>query len=243
VQNVSLSTLQKFAGTTNAPANFMDGAPKVERSNYYDAGISHQFGKPLQVNLDGFYKQAKNLVDLGQFGAPVILAPFNYREGTVYGAELSSTYKRGGFSAFGNLSWVKTMAHDIDSQQFLLDNQELAFIRTHNIKLDHESEFTGSAGASYTWRNDMVYVDFLYGSGLRGGFANTHQLQQHYPVNLGYQHVFHLNGSPRNAIKFRFDVVNVFDEKYKIRDGSGIGVGAPQFGERQAFFAGVTYAF
>ena len=33
-------------------------------------------------------------------------------------------------------------------------------------------------------------------------------------------------------MKFRVDVVNVFDEKYEIRDGSGIGVGAPQFGER-----------
>jgi hypothetical protein len=35
----------------------------------------------------------------------------------------------------------------------------------------------------------------------------------------------------------------VFDEKYEIRDGSGIGVGAAQFGERLGVFAGTAYEF
>jgi outer membrane receptor protein involved in Fe transport len=136
------------------------------------------------------------------------------------------------------------MASDINSQQFLIANDELAFIRNHNIHLGHDNEFAISAGASYQWRNDMVYADFLYGSGLRAGFANTHQLESHYPVNVGYQHTFHLDGaSGKQAVKFRFDVVNLFDEKYQLRDGSGIGVGQPQFGQRQSFFVGVSYAF
>jgi outer membrane receptor protein involved in Fe transport len=243
VQDVRLGTLDKFVNTTNQPDNFLDGAPKVERSNYYDLGISRQVNPGWQVNLDSFYKQADNLIDLGQFGAPLILAPFNYKKGTVYGAELSTTYKVGGFSTFGNFSWVKTLAHDIDSQQYLIDNPELDYIMDHNIHLDHESEFTGSAGADYSWKNDRVYIDFLYGSGLRGGFANTHQVQQHYPVNVGYEHIFHLDGSPKNTIKFRLDVVNIFDEKYQIREGSGVGVEAPQYGQRLGFYAGITYSF
>jgi outer membrane receptor protein involved in Fe transport len=36
----------------------------------------------------------------------------------------------------------------------------------------------------------------------------------------------------------RFDVINVFDKVYQIRDG--IGVGAPQFGPRRGFFAGLS---
>jgi outer membrane receptor for ferrienterochelin and colicins len=44
-------------------------------------------------------------------------------------------------------------------------------------------------------------------------------------------------------VKVRFDVVNVFDENYQLRDGSGIGVGAPQFGARRGFFLGVAYDF
>lgn len=243
VQNVTVHTISKFTNTTNAPNNLMADPGRVERSNYYDAGISRQITKPLSVSIDGFYKAAKNLVDLGQFGTPLILAPFNYAHGTVYGAELSTNYKQGGFTAFGNFSWVKTMAHDIDSQEFLIANDRLAFIKNHNIHLDHDNEFAVSTGMSYQWKNDMVYLDFLYGSGLRGGFANTHQLQQHYPVNCGYEHVFHLDGGNKKAVKLRVDLVNLFDEKYQIRSGSGVGVGAPQFGQRRSVFVGVTYAF
>ena len=36
----------------------------------------------------------------------------------------------------------------------------------------------------------------------------------------------------------RFDVINLWDERYKLRDGSGLGVFAPQFGPRRGFFAG-----
>ena len=38
----------------------------------------------------------------------------------------------------------------------------------------------------------------------------------------------------------RFDVVNLFDPIYEIRDGSGIGVFAPQFGPRRGFFVGIS---
>lgn len=41
----------------------------------------------------------------------------------------------------------------------------------------------------------------------------------------------------------RLEVVNVFDEIYELRDGSGIGVGAPQFGQRRGFYGGLTLAF
>lgn len=37
----------------------------------------------------------------------------------------------------------------------------------------------------------------------------------------------------------RLDVVNVFDNVYEIRDGTGVGVGAPQFGPRRGLFFGV----
>ncbi len=38
----------------------------------------------------------------------------------------------------------------------------------------------------------------------------------------------------------RFDVINLFDTVYAIRDGSGIGVFAPQFGPRLGFFLGLS---
>ena len=243
VQDVTLAQINRFNGTSNAPASPNDNAPRVERSNYYDVGISRQITSPFQLSIDGFYKQAKQLVDLGQFGDALILSPYNYHSGTVAGAELSGVYKAGGFSGFANFSWVKTLAHDIDTQQFPFASDELAFINDHNIKLDHESEYSVSAGAAYSWTDNKVYVDMLYGSGLRAGFANTVQEPQYYPVNVGYEHIFHLDGPSGNAIKFRFDVLNIFDQSYQLRNGTGLGVNAPQFGERRAFYAGLAYEF
>jgi outer membrane receptor protein involved in Fe transport len=41
-------------------------------------------------------------------------------------------------------------------------------------------------------------------------------------------------------ITLRFDIVNLFDKIYELRDGSGIGVFAPQFGARRGFYAGIS---
>ena len=54
---------------------------------------------------------------------------------------------------------------------------------------------------------------------------------------------YHLNLAAAGPLDLRFDIINVGDEKYEIRDGTGIGVGAPQFGPRRGFFAGVTKSF
>ncbi len=41
------------------------------------------------MGLDTYYKQSHNLIDEGQFGAPIILTPFNYTYGKQYGAEIT----------------------------------------------------------------------------------------------------------------------------------------------------------
>ena len=244
LQYVSPGTLAKFDGTTNAAAITQDDAPRVERSNFFDLGVSRQITEPWQVTVDGFYKRAHDLVDLGQFGDAVILSPYNYREAHVYGIDTSTTYKVDNLSIFGNFSWVETAAKDINSQQFQFDPDEFAFISDHDIHLDHESEFEASAGASYQFtHNDMAYVDVLFGSGLRTGFANTGTEPEHYPVNVGYQHVFYPSGTDKNAVAVRFDVLNVFDENYQLRNGSGLGVEAPQYGQKRTFLVGMTYSF
>jgi hypothetical protein len=243
VQYVPPSTIAKFANTTNAPPNTLDDAPLCERSNYYDVGVSQQITKAWQVNLDGFYKQAKNLIDEGQFGSAVIFTPFNYRYGEVFGSEVSTTYKMGGLSAFANFAWTLDHGKDIDSQEFTIDSAELAYIQNHWIPLDHESIYTASGGVSYTIKNDEVYIDILYASGLRSGFANLQAEPGYYPVNVGYEHVFHPGNSRRELVKVRFDVLNVFDDVYQIRSGTGIGVGAPQYGQRRTFYIGLAYDF
>jgi hypothetical protein len=41
----------------------------------------------------------------------------------------------------------------------------------------------------------------------------------------------------------RLDVINVFDTIHEKRDGTGIGVFAPQFGPRRAFYFGLAQKF
>ena len=59
-------------------------------------------------------------------------------------------------------------------------------------------------------------------------------------VNLSVAHEFELPGGP---LTLRADLINAFDEQYLIRDGSGVGIGAPQHGARRGLFLGVTKTF
>ena len=241
VQYLGPYAVSRFANTSNAPANFRDDPTKVERSNYFDIGMSQQLSPAWQVTLDSFYKGAKPLLDSGQFGNAIILAPFNYEKGKDYGAEFSTTYKQGPLSLYCNFAWVSTTGEAITSSQYLFGNDELAYISRNFIHLDHESEYTASAGVAYTWNHSRAYADVLYGNGLRAGFANTQKEPQYYPVNVGFEHVFRPNISGVQDVRFRFDVVNVFDQVYQLRNGTGVGVGAPQFGQRRGFYGGLTF--
>lgn len=41
----------------------------------------------------------------------------------------------------------------------------------------------------------------------------------------------------------RLSVLNLFDKVYQLRDGSGIGVGAPQYGQRRTVYVSLTKSF
>jgi outer membrane receptor protein involved in Fe transport len=229
-----------FANTTAAPAVPIADTPKAERADYYDIGILQTVLDGLTAGLDAFDKQSRNLVDEGQFGAPIILTPFNYRIGRQYGVELSGTYTKDDFSAYANAAYERAAGKDIVSSQFNFSQDDLNYIATHFIPLDHQQIVSVSAGASYTWRGTIFSTDLIYGSGLRSGGAtpNGGHLPGYVQVNLGMSHVFDLGDL--KALTARFDVINLFDEKYEIRNGTGVGVGAPQFGARRGFFVGLS---
>ena len=119
---------------------------------------------------------------------------------------------------------------------------ELAYIANHYIYTDHAQTWTGSAGVSYLWNGTRFSTDMIYGSGLRSGFANTDHLPFYTQVNAGISHEFKWDTGMKPTT-LRFDVLNVFDEIHEIRDGSGIGVFAPQFGPRRAYFVGLSQKF
>ena len=236
---VSQQDVAKQNGTTNAFEVQKNDTVRAERADYFDVGINQTVLSDFHLGLDGYYKSAKNQIDSGQFGAAQIETEFNYREGRVYGLELTATYDHEGFSAYGNLALSKAQGKDINSQQFQFGADELAYIKSNWIYLDHNQAVTASAGISYKWKDSLAHVDFLYGNGLRQGFANTEKLPPYYPVNLGFEQAVKIG--KMGKLKFRFDVVNIFDQVYELRSGTGVGVGAPQFGMRRGFFGGLAF--
>ncbi len=239
IELVATTDIALFDGTT-AAADHTDDTPKAERADYYDVGVNQDLSKDLALGLDGFYKASHNMIDEGQFGAPIILTPFNYLTGRQYGLEFTGTYGFENFSSYVNAAYERADGRDIVSSQFQFDPGDLSYIATHYIPLDHQQIVSLSAGASYVWMDTRFSADLIYGSGLRkdGATPNGDSVPGYTQVNAGVSRTFGIGGL--DGLTARFDVINLFDEKYEIRDGSGIGVGAPQFGPRRGFFFGLS---
>ena len=246
---VGQETVSRFAGTTAAPISTLDTTPYSERANYYDIGVSQAVGRHLTLGLDTYYKQDKNLVDEGQFGAPIILTPFNYATGYQEGAEFDATYANGPFSAYANFAAQVAKGKNIISSQFNFSAADLAYIANNYIYLDHSATYTASAGFSYLWHGTRVGADMLYGSGLRatlflptgGDIPNGTTVPGYVQVNLTASHRF--ENAPGGPYVVRIDVINVADSVIELRNGAGIGVFAPQYGPRRGIFGGVTKEF
>jgi hypothetical protein len=109
------------------------------------------------------------------------------------------------------------------------------------VFLDHDQSLTMSAGLSYVLYGTTVGADANYGSGLRRDFANTGKLTPYTQVDLFATREVRL--PVVGQLGLRAAILNVLDRQYELRDGSGIGVGAPQFGPRIAAYFGVSKAF
>jgi outer membrane receptor protein involved in Fe transport len=240
------------AGTSATPQITQDSTPIAEHANYFDAGAQQQVLDGLLVGIDSYYKLSTDMIDEGQFGAPIILTPFNYAKGKQYGAELTADYTAGNFSAYGNLALEHAIGEGWITSQFSFIPNQLLYTQNHYIDLDHEQHFTASGGASYKWGDTLFDADLIYGTGLREdtpplpdlpeGIPNGTHVPAYAQVNTGLvQDLSSIFGVP--ALSARFDVINLFDEKYEIRSGSGVGVFAPQWGPRRGFFVGLSKSF
>ena len=240
---IATPTVLKFNGTTaEFPNPGPQDTPYSERSHYFDVGAQQKLGV-LTLGVDAYYKTVDQLIDEGQFGAPIILTPFNYQKGYIRGVEFSSNVAKGPFSAYVNLALNKAQGKTIDSAQANFDPGDLAYIATNYIYLDHIQAVTVSAGASYRFGDTHLSTDLLFGSGLRrdGAVPNGDHVPSYTQVNVSISHDF--ANAPVGPITLRLDMINAFDEIYEIRDGTGVGVGAPQFGPRRGVFVGLTKSF
>jgi outer membrane receptor protein involved in Fe transport len=70
---------------------------------------------------------------------------------------------------------------------------------------------------------------------------NGGTVPDYYSVNMGVEQGVKLGG--KRTLKARLDVVNVTDNIYELRSGTGVGVNAAQYGMRRGFFGSIGYAF
>jgi outer membrane receptor protein involved in Fe transport len=248
---IGAPTLALFTGTTKAPEITIADPVKAEREHYFDAGFEQELGRGLKLGLDAYYKIKRNLLDEGQFGPSLVLSPFNYAKGYAWGVELSMNYTHGPFDIYANVARGQEKGKDIISSQYFFAPGELDYIANHYIYTDHSQFWSASGGATVTLHDGIGTLtpgfDFLYGDGLRaadpaGIVPNGGKLPSYLTVNLGVEQK--LDGpSVLKGLSIRFDIVNLFDKVYLLRDGSGVGVGAPQYGARRGFFAGIRKTF
>ncbi len=241
----SQSSIDLYANTTNAPAVATSDNVKSERTHYFDLGISHQASKQLSMTADVYYKRISNLLDEGQFGQALILSPFNYEKGYAKGLELSAIYAEKNWGGFLNVTFQKAEGSRIVSGQSLFSADKLAYIADNYVHLDHDQTVSVSGGGHYHFGDSQVSADFLYGSGLRntpaGSAPNSGALPRYTTVNTTFTHAWKIN--PEHKVEGRIALINLFDKSYLLRDGTGVGVGAPQYGARRTIYAGLSTSF
>jgi outer membrane receptor protein involved in Fe transport len=249
---IANTTLSKFYATSGLPPGSvtLDTAPVAELANYYDLGVQQKLlSNSLTLGVDAFYQQAQHLLDEGQFGAPIILTPFNYRYGIIGGVEFTANYALSNFSIYGNLSFQAAHGKLIESSQFNFTQADLDYIANNYIHLDHEGRVAASGGVSYAWLGTRFSADFIFNTGLRQSLTlpdgttipNGDHTPSYTQVNFGASREFRLKGS--GPLTVQFAVVNLFDKVYVIRSGTGIGVFAPQYGQRRGLYGGLSWEF
>jgi len=241
---VSQEDVSKFEGTTGAPPSKGSSTPVPERAHYFDIGAQQEVIPGLNLGIDSYYKKSTDLIDEGQFGAALIFSPFNYAKGRTYGVEATASYDLSeALSSYLNFAYSVAQGTEVESGQFNFTPAELEYIASHYVFLDHDQTFTASGGTAYRWHGYSFLFDGEYGSGLRSGFANTGNLPFYVQLNAGITKQLDFSRwSDRVApMEVRVACVNFLDWIYEIRNGSGIGVFAPQYGPRRAFYAGIKW--
>jgi outer membrane receptor protein involved in Fe transport len=241
---ISTTDIEAFANTTNAVKNYGNNTPLPERSNYFDLGVSQNIGSNWTVGLDEYYRQVHDLQDEGQFGAALIYSTFNYEYGRVTGTEFSLNYNNGPFTAYFNFAYSKAMGKDVVTSQYNFTPVELAYIADNYIYLDHNQKQTSSGGFNYAITdNTKIGTDYIFGSGLRedGAVPNGLALPDYFQLNLNVSHDF--NFSSIGMLHTQLALINALDRTYELRSGTGVGVGAPQFGPRRGLYLSLQKNF
>lgn len=239
-QGISPTASAAFANTTAAGPPGI-ATPLTEDDYEWDVGVVHRLTPSVTVSEDNYYEITHRYLDTGQFGVVPIFAPFNYDHGSIWGSELAVDYKGPSLSAYANLTVGRNMQQGVETGQFNFPPDELAFINSNPIVLDHQPLYGASAGATYDWRPYSFSLDAIYSSGLRAGFADEQPLPTVVQVNLSAQRSFQIPGV--GVVTDRLILLNILDRVNLIRPAQGIGIFQAAYGPRFTIYDALTVPF
>ncbi|UGB37823.1 TonB-dependent receptor [Frateuria soli] len=240
---ITSENIARFDGTTNAVPDLGNNTPLAERSDYFDAGVQQTLGA-WTLGVDAYYRKVRRLQDEGQFGSALVYSTFNLARGRVKGVEFTLDYRAGPLSTYFNLAASQAVGKGIITSQYNFDPNDLAYIADHYVHLDHDQTLAASGGISYALgERTRLGADYLFGSGMRrdGEVPNGDHLPAYFQLNLSVAHDF--TAGRLGDLHAQLAVLNALDRSYALRDGSGIGVGAPQFGPRRGVYLSLQKDF
>ena len=240
-EKIRVESLSLYTGTTAAPPSTGNTPVHSERSRYWDVGVLGHLSPAVTLGVDGYFRTVRFLGDEGQFGPAVIFAPFNYADGRIWGVELTTGWHVDANSSYLNVAYGSARGRDIVSGQYNFSPDELAAIATRYIPLDHDQTWTVSGGVARAIRGTTISLDGLFGSGLRRGYLNADHLPSYLTLNLAVRRTLDVPGL--GPIEASVSMLNLLDRIYELRDGSGVGVGAPQWGARRTIYVGLGRHF
>ena len=237
---ISPSAPAAFAGTTaGGPPGIP--TPETEDDFEWDAGITHRLNSRVSLSEDAFFELTDHYLDTGQFGVVPIFAPFNYDRGTIWGSESAVSYQDDKLSAYANVTIGRNLQKGVVTGQFNFDHDELQYINTHSIVLDHQPLYGAAAGASYRLKDWTFVFDGIYSSGLVGGFADLEHLPTVVQLNAGVQREFRIPGI--GTVSDRLTVLNLLDRVNLIRPSEGIGIFQSSYGPRFTVLNTLSFSF
>lgn len=232
----------RTVGTTAAPENLTNNAPKPERSHYFEVGWYHAFGQVATLQVVGYYKLNENMGDAGQFGSTPLLNYFAFNSGWQRGIDtiLKVNFTEN-LTGRANVAWGQSKGYGLQSGHFLLEQSEINDINSPGgVFTDHMQMMTSSANLSYRFlERNTVSGQMLYASGLRtalpGGKTNSTHMPTYTTYNASFTHEIPITGTQKFLLGF--DVVNLFDQGYFYNFGEGsIGLGVAHAGMPRSFF-------
>ena len=208
---------------------------KAERANYLDAGVTQKIGPGPSAGAGRLLQDVQRTSLMTACSGRRSSSPRSTtREGEVYGLEFTGSYSArrihdlpqpgplGGEGRGLELGGVSLRPGRLGLRQEPLD-----------LPRPRSAAVRARSAASYVWKertgDTRVYVDSLYGTGLRTdatapdgtNIPNGGTVPAYYSISLGAEQSFKVG--LHRLWKLRLDVINITDKSYELRRRVGRG--------------------